>query len=153
VHHLTEGLVRPHDDVVGVQLHDPVDRGVEDEAEVLFGSLQGFVRLADALERSIRVGERRLLLAERTPHRFGRLRHGDLVRDDAHRDREREDADEQSSLQAGEPFVVAEHAGDQQGRAGRDHGDAREDRSCEPRRSRKPPRGSDHEVGGDHGER
>jgi hypothetical protein len=42
--HLAEGAVRADDDVAGVELDDPVDRGLEHGAEAFLGLAQGLVR-------------------------------------------------------------------------------------------------------------
>ena len=86
-----------------VQLHDAVDRGVEDEAEVLLRHLQRLVRLAHPVQGGVHVGQGLLLLIESLANRFARLGDRDLVRDDPDRDREGEDADEHARLQPVSP--------------------------------------------------
>jgi len=44
LHHLSEGAIRADDDVVGVELDDPVDRGLEHGAQAFLGLAQGLVR-------------------------------------------------------------------------------------------------------------
>ena len=107
--HAAERVVRPQDHVAVVELDDAVDGRLEDQPEVLLGLAQGLVRLADAFEREVGLGEGALLVAQaRAWPRAWACVLADLVREDARRDPQPEHGDDRRRLDRGEPARVVE---------------------------------------------
>ena len=96
--HVAEGAVRADDHVVGVELDDAVDRGLEDGAQALLGLAQGLVRALEPGERLVGPAESDLLLLERVVHGPLRVRSAHLVDEDPKRDRGGEHTDQQRAL-------------------------------------------------------
>ena len=91
-----------------VELDDPVDGRLEDQPQMLLGLAEGLVRLADAFQREVGLGEGALLVAQRAPGIGVGLRAADLVRDDAGRHADPEHADDGRRLDRGEPAGIVQ---------------------------------------------
>ncbi len=125
-HHAAERLVGAQHDATLIQLHDAVDRGVEHQTEVLLGVDQRLVGLTHTIQGRVGFPKGGFLLVEGLGHATMRLRAGDLVRHDARRHTEDQQADDDRGLRAVHATFLVEgrHHGER-GTSG-DDGDAGE---------------------------
>ncbi len=132
--HLAERLVGSKDEVLVIELDDPVDRGLEHRPQAFFGFAKGLVRALEAAERLVGLAERGFLLIERHVHRALGVGPADLVHEDAEGDRRGEHPDQHRGLQRIDRSVDLLHRHQPEGAAGGGDREAREDRAPVARR-------------------
>ena len=95
-----------------VELHEPVDRCVEDEPQVFLGAAERLVGLLDAIERGIGRRKGGLLPVERILGLDGGLPARELVRQHPRGDRDAEQQEQRGRVHAGDAAGVVKDGHD-----------------------------------------